>query len=205
MSVYILTCCLCPGAVSGAVSVSCIGCGAGLLSVFRAGFGQKCQNWEELLEKFKITNLGSGLKAVPLKVTSNVYISEADITLFCNLFGIIIFLSHALFFAPVFQKPCITEEWLCPICVQICVHSDLAMIKLLPGQKGLQGLFTTPSGCRAVGCSSGHLPSCSSGLLHGGKWVTIPFLQKGIAEHRVVLLERRGKCLGTAFWWKWLC
>lgn len=51
------------------VLVSCIGNGAGFLSVFGAAFGQKCQNWEELLEKFKITSLGSGLKAVPLKVT----------------------------------------------------------------------------------------------------------------------------------------
>lgn len=50
--------------------VSCIGNGAGFLSVFGATFGQKCQNWEELLEKFKVTSLGSGLKAVPLKVTS---------------------------------------------------------------------------------------------------------------------------------------
>lgn len=44
----------------------------------------------------------------------------------------------------------------------------------------------------------------TSGLLHGGKWVNIPFLRKGIAKHHVVLLEAGGKCLGTAFWWKWL-
>lgn len=50
--------------------VSCIGNGAGVLSVFGGAFGQKCQNWEELLEKFKVTSLGSGLKAIPLKVTS---------------------------------------------------------------------------------------------------------------------------------------
>lgn len=66
--------------------MSCIGNGAGFLSVFRAAFGQKCQNWEELLEKFKITSLGSGLKAVSLKVTSNTYISKADLTLFSNVF-----------------------------------------------------------------------------------------------------------------------
>lgn len=101
------------------------------------------------MEKFKITSLGSGLKAVPLKVTSNACISEADITLFCNLFGIIIFLSHVLFFAPVFQKPCITEEWLCPICVQILCSFRLGHDKASPRAKGAAG-FTTPSGCRAL-------------------------------------------------------
>lgn len=65
--------------------MSCIGNGTGFLSVLRAGFQQKCQNCEEILEKNpQITTLGSGLKAVPLKVTSNTYISEADITLFSN-------------------------------------------------------------------------------------------------------------------------
>lgn len=86
-----------------------------------------------------------------------------------------------------------------PFVSKYCFHLDLATIKLLPGQKGLQGLQLHQDAGH-----SGHLPSCSSGLLHGGKWVNIPFLKKEIAKHRVVLLEAGGKCLGTAFWWKWL-
>lgn len=47
-----------------------------------------------------------------------------------------------------------------PICVQIHVHLDFSMIKLLPG-RGAAGL-TPPSGCgTAAGCCSGHLPCCS--------------------------------------------
>lgn len=36
--------------------------------------------------KNQSNKLGSGLRAIPLKVASNTYISEADITLFSNLF-----------------------------------------------------------------------------------------------------------------------
>lgn len=32
--------------------------GAGFLSIFGAGFGQKCSGWEELLEKSKIISPG---------------------------------------------------------------------------------------------------------------------------------------------------
>lgn len=90
-----------------------------------------------------------------------------------------------------------------PICVQIHVHLDLSMIKLLPGQEA----YRAYSSIRMWHSSWVMLwapPLLQLRILHGGKWVKIPFLKKGIAKHHVVLLEAGGKCPGTAFWWKWL-